>query len=127
MYRPFSFTDKATTRVEQLVMPDEMLYESKLYNEILILEQGREHTDIDSRIPKLKRIALYCVDQITSKDVEVAKVHDVGIMLINSKKFNKGIEMPASVYRHFGRDNYHEYKYIQNGNYNEVEEHRKNR
>ena len=62
MYRPFSFTDKATTRVEQLIMPDEMLYESKLYNEILILEQGREHTDIDSRIPKLKRIALYCVD-----------------------------------------------------------------
>lgn len=127
MYRPFSFTDKATTRVEQLIIPDEMLYESKLYNEILILEQGREHTDIDSRIPKLKRIALYCVDQITSKDVEVAKVHNVGIMLINSKKFNKGIEMPASVYRHFGRDNYHEYKYIQNGNYNEVEEHRKNR
>lgn len=127
MYRPFSFTDKATTRVEQLIMPDEMLYESKLYNEILILEQGREHTDIDSRIPKLKRIALYCVDQITSKDVEVAKVHNVGIMLINSKKFNKGIEMPASVYRHFGRDNYYEYKYIQNGNYNEVEEHRKNR
>lgn len=127
MYRPFSFTDKATTRVEQLVMPDEMLYESKVYNEILILEQGREHTDIDSRISKLKRIALYCVDQITAKDVETAKIHNVGIMLINSKKFNKGIEMPASVYRHFGRDNYHEYKYIQNGNYNEVEEHRKNR
>ena len=127
MYRPFSFTDKATTRVEQLIMPDEMLYESKVYNEILILEQGREHTDIDSRIPKLKRIALYCVDQITAKDVETAKIHNVGIMLINSKKFNKGIEMPASVYRHFGRDNYHEYKYIQNGNYNEVEEHRKNR
>ena len=127
MYRPFSFTDKATTRVEQLIMPDEMLYESKLYNEILILEQGREHTDIDSRIPKLKRIALYCVDQITSKDVEVAKIHGIGIMLINSKKFNKGIEMPASVYRHFGRDNYHEYKYMQNGNYNEVEKHRKNR
>ena len=127
MYRPFSFADKATNRVEQLIMPDEMLYESKLYNEILILEQGRGQTDIDSRIPKLKRIALYCVDQITSKDVEVAKVHNVGIMLINSKKFNKGIEMSASVYRHFGRDNYHEYKYIQNGNYNEVEEHRKNR
>ena len=35
--------------------------------------------------------------------------------------------MPVSVYRHFGRDNYHEYKYMQNGNYNEVEEHRKNR
>ena len=127
MYKPFSFTDKATNRVEQLIMPDEMLYESKLYNEILILEKGREHTDIDSKIPKLKRIALYCVDQITSKDVKAAKINGVGIMLINSKKFNKGMEMPASVYRHFGRDNYHEYKYMQNGNYSEVEEHRKSR
>ncbi len=125
MYRPFSFTDKATTRVEQLVMPDEMLYESKVYNEILILEQGREHTDIDSRIPKLKKIALYCVDQITSKDVEMAKIHDVGIMLINSKKFNKGMEMPMSVYRHLGKEDYHEY--MQNGSLSEIEEHRKNR
>lgn len=125
MYRPFSFTDKATTRVEQLVMPDEMLYESKVYNEILILEQGREHTDIDSRIPKLKRIALYCVDQITAKDVEMAKMHDVGIMLINSKKFNKGMEMPMSVYRHLGKEDYHEY--MRNGSLSEIEEHRKNR
>lgn len=125
MYRPFSFTDKATTRVEQLVMPDEMLYESKVYNEILILEQGREHTDIDSRIPKLKRIALYCVDQITAKDVETAKIHNVGIMLINSKKFNKGMEMPMSVYRHLGKEDYHEY--VRNGSLSEIEEHRKNR
>ena len=125
MYRPFSFTDKATTRVEQLVMPDEMLYESKVYNEILILEQGREHTDIDSRIPKLKKIALYCVDQITTKDVEMAKIHDVGIMLINSKKFNKGMEMPMSVYRHLGKEDYHEY--MRNGSLSEIEEHRKNR
>ena len=125
MYRPFSFTDKATTRVEQLVMPDEMLYESKVYNEILILEQGREHTDIDSRIPKLKRIALYCVDQITAKDVETAKIHNVGIMLINSKKFNKGMEMPMSVYRHLGKEDYHEY--MRNGSLSEIEEHRKNR
>ena len=125
MYRPFSFTDKATTRVEQLIMPDEMLYESKVYNEILILEQGREHTDIDSRIPKLKRIALYCVDQITAKDVETAKIHDVGIMLINSKKFNKGMEMPMSVYRHLGKEDYHEY--MRNGSLSEIEEHRKNR
>ena len=125
MYRPFSFADKATNRVEQLIMPDEMLYESKLYNEILILEQGREHTDIDSRISKLKRIALYCVDQITSKDVEMAKIHDVGIMLINSKKFNKGMEMPMSVYRHLGKEDYHEY--MRNGSLSEIEEHRKNR
>ena len=89
MYRPFSFTDQATNRVEQLMMPDELLYNKRTYNEILILERGKKETDIDSRIPKLKRIALYCVDQITAKDVETAKIHNIGIMLINSKKYNK--------------------------------------
>lgn len=55
MYKPFSFTSNATDRVEQLMMPDELLYNKRTYNEILILEHGRTQTDIDSRIPKLKK------------------------------------------------------------------------
>ena len=125
MYRPFSFTDQATNRVEQLMMPDELLYNKRTYNEILILERGKKETDIDSRIPKLKRIALYCVNQITAKDVETAKIHNIGIMLINSKKYNKGIEMPASVYRHLGNDDFN--IYMKNGTSYEIEEHKKNR
>ena len=125
LYQPFSFTDKATNRVEQLMMPDELLYNKRTYNEVLILEQGKKQTDIDSRIPKLKRIALYCVDKITAKDVEKAKINDVGIMLINSKNYNKGIELPASVYRHLGNDDFNEY--MQNGASYEIEKHKKNR
>lgn len=125
LYQPFNFTDKATNRVEQLMMPDELLYNKKTYNEILILEQGKKQTDIDSRIPKLKRIALYCVDQITAKDVEMAKIHDVGIMLINSKNFNKGTELPASVYRHLTREYFD--NYMKYGGQVEIEEHKKNR
>lgn len=125
LYQPFSFTDKATNRVEQLMMPDELLYNKRTYNEVLILEQGKKQTDIDSRIPKLKRIALYCVDKITAKDVEMAKINDVGIMLINSKNYNKGIELPASVYRHLGNDDFNEY--MQNGASYEIEKHKKNR
>lgn len=125
MYRPFSFTDQATNRVEQLMMPDELLYNKRTYNEILILERGKKETDIDSRIPKLKRIALYCVNQITAKDVETAKIHNIGIMLINSKKYNKGIEMPASIYRHLGNDDFN--IYMKNGTSYEIEEHKKNR
>lgn len=125
MYRPFSFTDQATNRVEQLMMPDELLYNKRTYNEILILERGKKETDIDSRIPKLRRIALYCVNQITAKDVETAKIHNIGIMLINSKKYNKGIEMPASVYRHLGNDDFN--IYMKNGTSYEIEEHKKNR
>ncbi len=125
LYQPFSFTEKATDRVEQLMMPDELLYNKRTYNEVLILEQGSMQTDIDSRIPKLKRIALYCVDQITAKDVETAKIHNIGIMLINSKKYNKGIEMPPSIYRHLGNDDFN--TYMSNGDSYEIEEHKKNR
>lgn len=125
MYKPFSFTSNATDRVEQLMMPDELLYNKRTYNEILILERGKKETDIDSRIPKLKRIALYCVDQITAKDVETAKIHNIGIMLINSKKYNKGIEMPSSIYRHLGNDDFN--TYMSNGDSYEIEEHKKNR
>lgn len=125
LYQPFSFTEKATDRVEQLMMPDELLYNKRTYNEVLILEQGSMQTDIDSRIPKLKKIALYCVDQITAKDVETAKIHNIGIMLINSKKYNKGIEMPSSIYRHLGNDDFN--TYMSNGDSYEIEEHKKNR
>ena len=125
MYKPFSFTSNATDRVEQLMMPNELLYNKRTYNEILILERGKKETDIDSRIPKLKRIALYCVDQITAKDVETAKIHNIGIMLINSKKYNKGIEMPSSIYRHLGNDDFN--TYMSNGDSYEIEEHKKNR
>ena len=125
LYQPFSFTEKATDRVEQLMMPDELLYNKRTYNEVLILEQGSMQTDIDSRIPKLKRIALYCFDQITAKDVETAKIHNIGIMLINSKKYNKGIEMPSSIYRHLGNDDFN--TYMSNGDSYEIEEHKKNR
>ena len=125
MYKPFSFTSNATNRVEQLMMPDELLYNKRTYNEVLILEQGSMQTDIDSRIPKLKRIALYCVDQITAKDVATAKIHNIGIMLINSKKYNKGIEMPSSIYRHLGNNDFN--TYMSNGNSYEIEEHKKNR
>lgn len=125
LYQPFSFTEKATDRVEQLMMPDELLYNKRTYNEVLILEQGSMQTDIDSRIPKLKKIALYCVDQITAKDVETVKIHNIGIMLINSKKYNKGIEMPPSIYRHLGNDDFN--TYMSNGDSYEIEEHKKNR
>ena len=125
LYQPFSFTEKATVRVEQLMMPDELLYNKRTYNEVLILEQGSMQTDIDSRIPRLKKIALYCVDQITAKDVETAKIKGIGIMLINSKKYNKGIEMPSCIYRHLGNDDFN--TYMSNGDSYEIEEHKKNR
>lgn len=125
MYRPFSFTNNATNRVEQLMMPDELLYNKKSYNEILILEQGKMQTDIDYRIPKLKRITLYCVDKISAKDVEMAKINGIGIMLIDSKKYNKGVELPPNIYRHLAREHFD--NYMKYGGQTEIETHKRNR
>ena len=41
-------------------------------------------------IKKLKKIALYCIDQITIDDVINAKNENVGIILIPSKNYKKG-------------------------------------
>lgn len=127
MYKPFEFSEQATKRVEQLMMPDEMLYESKTYNEILILEKGRKQTDLDPKIPELKQIALYCVDRITNQDVEVAKLNGVGIMFIDSKKYNKGVQMPPNIYRHMEKKDFYNYNYVLDGYQEEVEKCRNTR
>ena len=87
-FRPFRLNEtQASSKVNTLLMPEELVGISPSYNEILILEQGTKQTDIDKDIPKLKQIALYCVDNISKKDVEVAKDKGVGIILVSSKKY----------------------------------------
>lgn len=88
MFKPFNSVDKATSRVHPLMMPEEITgLSAGSYSEILILEQGTKPTDIDKKIPELKRIALYCVDEISAQDIEAAKNQDLGIILVSSKKY----------------------------------------
>lgn len=89
LYRPFETSDKGTSRVNTLIMPEDLVKTTASYNEILILEQGRVKTDIDSKIPKLKRIALYCFDAIKEQDIQNAKMNDTGIILIDTSKYQK--------------------------------------
>lgn len=87
-YHPFESSFDATKRVNTFAMPDELVRTSKnSYNELLILEQGKIKTDIDASIPKLKRIALYCLDEINEKDINAAKDNDVGIILVSSSDY----------------------------------------
>ena len=87
-YHPFESTAKASFRVNMLAMPEELVETSSYsYNELLILEKGTIETDMNKYIPELKRIALYCLDEIKEQDIQVAKNQGVGIMLINSKKY----------------------------------------
>ena len=120
LYKPFSYSTDATTRVNNLLTAQELIDSSKGYNEILILEQGNKSNEMDSRIPKLKPIALYCIDEITDKDVENAKKEGLGIFLAKTK--SKDNKRPLNNYR--GEIDYWYYDYYDNLNREKLEEKR---
>ncbi len=88
-YHPFEYSTNATSRVNIFAMPDELVETSSSYNELLILEKGKRDMGTDEFIPELKRIALYCLDEIREQDVRIAKEENVGIFLIDSSKYKK--------------------------------------
>ena len=103
MYHPFEFSSKSTKRVNILMTPNELVLEnSNSYNEILLLEKGSIETGIDPKIPELKQIALYCVDEIREQDIKVAKEKGVGIILVNSNKYKSAKQTISTEY--FGMD-----------------------
>lgn len=89
LYKPYHYRTEASMRVNTLMTPEQLTTASYTYNEILILEKGTEETEIDERVPELERIALYCLDKITPRDIEVAKQSGTGIILVNSKKYEQ--------------------------------------
>ena len=124
-YKPFEVSRDATRRVEPLLTIDELVGETTTYNELLILEKGKKITDFDKDIPELKKIALYCVDKISKKDVEAAKVNGVGIFLVNSKDYANSNYEVQNLYRNRNSLDYFSYNYF-NGYY-EKELHEKRR
>lgn len=86
-YHPFEYSTSATSRVQTLMMPDELVKSSYSYNELVILEKGRKATNIDDKIPELKKLALYCLDEIQKGTVEQAKKEGVGIFLVKSNQY----------------------------------------
>ena len=115
MFKPFNSEDKATNRVHPLMMPEEITgLSAGSYSEILILEQGTKPTDIDKKIPELKRIALYCVDEISEQDIETAKNQGLGIILVSSKKYFENKKFYEEKYKIFEQQR--DYNYF-NGSY----------
>lgn len=99
-YKPFEYSKNATDRVNVLATADELLNETITYNELLFLERGIKSTDIDKTIPELKRIALYCLDEIRGQDIKQAKNNNVGIILVNSNDYKYKKEKEFNPYRH---------------------------
>ena len=89
-YSPYTSGNTATEKTNMLLMPDELLKESGgSYNELLILERGEKNTPIDSSIPELKRIAMFCRDNISPELALKAKKEKSPIILVNSSKYKK--------------------------------------
>ena len=79
----------STNRVNVLMEPKELINNTNSYNELLILERGKKNSEMDNRIPELKRFALYTYDEIKESDIEVAKKENVGIVIVKRKKYEK--------------------------------------
>lgn len=92
LYSPFSYTEKPSTRVYTLMTPEELDNNSPGYNEILILEQGEEETELDPFIPELEQLAVYCVDEITPEQLEEAKSKNLPIFLTFTKDIKKELD-----------------------------------
>ena len=89
-FHPFQGTEKASDKINTLMDANELIENTDYYNEVLILEQGSDSTDMDKDIPSMKKMALYCVNEITEKDIERAKKEGVGIFLAYDKNKNLG-------------------------------------
>lgn len=109
--------EKATDRVIELLTPKEFTGRSKDYNEVIIAQKNvSKPSDMDDRLPLPKPFAIYCYDEIGPNDIESAKNLGIGIVVVNTKKYN--IEKNDSQISMFdtmssGRYNY-DFKYVDN-------------
>ena len=104
-YKPFEEIEEASMRVNVLMTPQKLTIYSSSYNELLVLERGNDETYMDEYIPRLKQIALYCIDEITENDIQIAKQNNVGIVLIDSSKYQEYLSNKRTI------NNYEENKY----------------
>lgn len=81
--------EKATDRVIELLTPKEFTGRSKDYNEVIIAQKNvSKPSDMDDRLPLPKPFAIYCYDEIGPNDIESAKNLGIGIVVVNTKKYN---------------------------------------
>lgn len=109
--------EKATDRVIELLTPKEFTGRSRNYNEVIIAQKNiGKPSDMDDRLPLPKPFAIYCYDEIGPNDIKSAKNLGIGIVVVNTKKYN--IETNNSQISMFdtmssGKYNY-DFKYVDN-------------
>lgn len=80
---------QATDRIIELLTPEEFTGRSRNYNEVIISQKNEiKPSDMDNRLPLPKPFAIYCYDEIGPNDIESAKKLGIGIVVVNTKKYN---------------------------------------
>ncbi len=85
--------DYLSQKENEIVTPKSLIAHTKSYNEIYIKNLGKG----------IKPKALVCYDQIDDKDIAFAKKHNVSLLVINRKKYQR--------YEYFDED-YDSYSYV---------------
>ena len=101
----------STKRVNSLLNPNDLLKNTSSFNEILLKEKGSIETEMDSKIPTLRKIAVYCFNNINDKHLVSAKENDIGILLINTSKYSN--EYATSARSEFRGFNLGDYNYFE--------------
>ena len=80
---------RSTSRISYLSKMENIINESKNYNELIIATPNkRKYDEFNNSLKSPKPIAIYCYDTVTKEDIESAKKLGLGIIVVNTKSYN---------------------------------------
>lgn len=107
--------DNGTNRINKILTPFDLVTTSLDYNEILMFKDDDNKYGFREKAKSPKPIALYCYDTICENDLLTAKNLGIGIVIINTKKYdrkNNQNQIKMSDTTTFGLSN--KYDYLKN-------------
>ncbi len=105
----------ATSRINRLMTPEDFINESNNYNELIISVSNEirgKDNEFNNSLKNPIPFAIYCYDIITPNDIETAKKYNIGIIAVNTKKYNINNENKMSMYDTMGKYKDNPYNYI---------------
>lgn len=103
----------ATSRINKLLTPEELVKASRSYNEIIYSSKNEYRNDeLNNNLKNPKILSIYCYDEITENDIITAKNLDIGITLIKTKKYTPYVsDDQLDMFSTIGLANNKEYNY----------------
>ena len=77
-----------TDRINRLFTPKEIVDVSSSYNELIISQPNQMNDEFNSKLEQPVPFAIYCYDDISDHDILSSKATGLGIILVNTKKYD---------------------------------------